>query len=60
MPNLQVVFCFICFYLKYLKKIFIYYFAISNIIVYRTTIILNILNKVINYMKFKIINNWSI
>lgn len=31
--------------------------AIDSIIVYQTTIILNILHKVINYVKFKMVKN---
>ena len=32
--------------------------TMGNIVVYRTTIILNILNKVANYMEVRIVKDW--
>lgn len=55
--NLQIVLIFAYFIIKRFKKIFIHHFTISNIVVYHTTIILNILNKKADCIKFKIINN---
>lgn len=55
LPNLQVVFFFICFVIENFKKVFIYHFAIGSILVYYTTIILNILHKVAHYMEFRMV-----
>lgn len=57
LSNLQIIFLFIYSIIKYFKKIFTYCFAISNIIVYCTTIISNILNKIANCIKLKIVKN---
>lgn len=56
LPNLQLVFFFVYTNIKSFKKVFIYCITISSIIVYHTTIIINILNKVADYIKFKIVN----
>ena len=58
--NLQVIFFLIYFFVEYFKKIFICHFVMNNIIVYHTIIILNILNKMVNYIKLKIVKNWLI
>ena len=57
LPNLQVVFFFICPIIESFKKLFIYRFTMDNIVVYRTTIIANILDKVVDYMKLKIVKS---
>ena len=59
LPNLQVVFFFVCPVIESFKKVFIYHLAINSIVVYRTTIIPNTLDKVANYMKFKVVKGWS-
>ena len=51
--NLQVVFFFIYLIIKSFKKIFMRHLAISNITIYYTTIISNILNKVINCIELR-------
>lgn len=56
--NLQFILLFIYFIIENLKKIFICCIAISNIIVYCITIIPNILNKVADYIKLRVVKNW--
>ena len=58
--NLQLIFFFVYFIIKNFKKVLRYYTAIGNIIVYYMTIISNILNKMIDYIKLKIVKNWLI
>lgn len=58
--NLLHIFFFIYLIIKHPKNIFIYYLAISNIEVYCTIIISNILNKADNYMELKIVKSWLI
>ena len=58
LSNLQVVLHFICLIIKCFKKIFMRRLTIGNIVVYHTTIIPNILNKVANCMELKIVKGW--
>lgn len=60
LPNLLLVLFFVCFVVENFKKILIYHLAMGTIIVYRTPIIPNILNKVANCMGLKIVKGWSI
>ena len=60
LPNLQVVLFMIRFIIQCFKKVFICYFTISNIIVYYSTIISNILNKMVHCIELKIVKSWSI
>lgn len=53
LPNLQLILFFVCFIVKNLKKILIRHLAIGIIMVYYTIINLNILNKIVDYIKFK-------
>lgn len=53
--NLQVVFFYIYFLIKKYMKIFIFCFAIYNIIIYYIIIILNLLYKIDNDIKFLIV-----
>lgn len=46
--------------IKSFEKIFIHCFAISCIVIYYTTIFLNVLDKLANYMKFRLVQDWSI
>ena len=58
LSNLQLLFFFVCLIVKRFEKVFIRYLAISYIVVYYTTIILNAVNKVANYMEFQIFKGW--
>lgn len=58
--NLQVVLFFVCFIVKSYEKIFLYHLDIGCIIVYCTTIISNILDKVAHDMELWIVKSWSI
>ena len=55
LSNLQIVLFFICLIVKSFEKIFMRHFLISCIIIYCTTIILNLLDKTIDCIEFKII-----
>ena len=55
LSNLQFVLFFVYFYLESFKKIFICDFSISNIIVSYTNIIPNTLDKVADYMEFRVV-----
>ena len=57
LSNLQVVLFFVHLIVERFKKVFIYHLIIGNIVVYRTIIISNILNKVANGMKFGIVKS---
>ena len=59
LPNLQVVFFYVCPVVESFKKVFMRCLAMGSIVVYRTTIILNTYNKVANCMKLRIIKGWS-
>ena len=58
LSNLPVVFSFIYPIIERFKKIFMHCLAMSSIVIYYTTIIPNILNKVINCIKLKIVKDW--
>ena len=58
LSNLQVVLFFVYLIIEGFKKVFMYHFAMGNIIVYRTTIISNIFNKVANYIEPRIVKRW--
>ena len=60
LPNLQVVYFFVCLIVESFKKVLIRRLAMSSIVVYRTTIILNTLDKVANYIKLRVVKSWSI
>ena len=59
LPDLQVVLFFVCLFIKNFKKVFMRRLTMGSIIVYCTTIIPNILNKVANYMELRIVESWS-
>lgn len=60
MPNFRIIFFFICLVIKRFKKIFMSWLAVNYILVYRTIIILNALDKMANCMKLKIVKDWLI
>ena len=55
LSELQFVFFFVCFVIKCFEEVFIYHLTISYIIIYYITIISNILSKMTNYIKFKVV-----
>ena len=58
--NLQLILFFVCSILESFKKILMRCLTMSSIIVYYTTIILIILNKVVNYIKLKVVKDYVI
>ncbi len=60
LPDLQVVLFFVFPIVESFEKIFMQRLAVGCVIIYRTTIILNTLDKVANYMEFRVVEGWSI
>ena len=58
LPNLQLVFFFVCLTVESFRKILMHRLAMGSIVVYRTTIIPNTLNKVADCMKFRVVQGW--
>ena len=58
LPNLQVIHFFVCLVIERFKKILLCRLAIASIIVYFTIIIPNILNKIVDYIKLKVVKSW--
>ena len=58
LPDLQIVCFFVSSVIKSFKKIFMSCFAMNYIIVYSTTIIPDVLDKVSDYMEFGVIKYW--
>ena len=58
LPNLQVVLFFVCPVVESFKKVFMRRLAMGSIVVYRTTIIPNTLDKVANCMEFRVVKDW--
>ena len=46
---------FICSVIEIFKNVFIHYFTMDYIIIYRITIILNILDKMVNWAKLSVV-----
>ena len=59
LPNLRLLLFFTRPVVESFKKIFIYRPAMGSIVVYHTTIIVNILNKVANCMELRVVKGWS-
>ncbi len=55
LSNLQLVFFFVYLIIESFKKVLIYYLVIGSIVVYHTTIISNILNKMADYMELRML-----
>ena len=55
LPDLQIVFLFICPIIESFEKLLIYCLAVGCVIIYRTAIIPNVLNKVTKYMEFRVV-----
>ena len=60
LPNLQLVFFFVCFIIKNFKKALMRHLAMGSIVVYSTTIISNILNKMVDCMELRVVESWLI
>ncbi len=60
LPDLEVVLFFDCAIIESFEKVFMHRLAMGCIIIYHTTIIPNALDKVTNYMKFKVVGGWLI
>ncbi len=58
LPDLQVVLFFVCPIIKSFKNVFMRCLVISYVIIYRTTIIPNIQDKVANYIESKVVEGW--
>lgn len=58
LQNMQIV-LFFGFIVERFKKVFMCHFGMSSIVVYYTTIIPKILNKVAHFMEFKIVKGLS-
>ena len=59
LSNLQVILLLACLIIERFQKVFMRRFAMSSIVVYHTTIIPNISNKVANGMELRVVKDWS-
>ncbi len=59
LSNLRIVLLFVYPIVERFKKVFIRRLAIGSIVVYRTTIIPNTLNKVADCMELRVVKVWS-
>ncbi len=59
LSNLRVVLLFVRPIVECFKKVFMRRLTMSSIVVYRTTIISNTLNKVANCIELRIVKGWS-
>ncbi len=55
LPNLRLVLFFVRFIVESFKKVLMSRLAIGSIVVYRTTIIPNTLNKVVDCMELRVV-----
>ena len=60
LPNLPLVFFFVCCVVERFKKLHIHHLAMGSIVVYCTTIIPNTLNKVTDCIKLRVAKDWLI
>ncbi len=60
LPDLRVELFFVCPIVESFEKIFMRHLAVGYVIIYRTTIIPNALDKVANCMEFRVVEGWSI
>ncbi len=58
LPNLRLVLFFICLVMKSFKKVLMHRLVMGSIVVYYTTIILNILNKLADCIKLRVVKDW--
>lgn len=59
LSDLQVILLFVYYIVKTFKKVFMHCLTVSCIIIYCTSIILNKLDKIANYMEFRVVKDWS-
>ena len=59
LPNVRFVLFFVCPIVESFKKILMRRLVIRSIVVYRTTIIPNALNKVADCMELGVVKEWS-
>ena len=59
LPDLRVILFFVYPIIESFEKVFICCLAVGYIIIYRTTIILNALDKITNCIELKIVESWS-
>ena len=57
LPDLQVVLFFVCPIIESLEKIFMCCLAVGCVIIYRTAIIPNALDKLANCIEFKVVES---
>lgn len=57
LPNLKLLLVFVDFIIESSKKVLMRRLAIGSIIVYRNTIILNRLNNLADYIKFRVVKD---
>ncbi len=60
LSNLRVVRFFVRPIVERFKKVFMRRLTMDSIVVYRTTIIPNILNRVANCIELRVVKSWSI
>lgn len=58
--NLRFILFFIFLFIETFKKVLMRCFAITNIIIYCTTIIPNILKKIADYIELMVVKSWLI
>ena len=56
--NLQFVFFFVCLVVESFKKVLMRHLGIRSIEIYYTTIISNIVKKLVNYIEFRVVKDW--
>ncbi len=58
--DLRVVLFFVCTIVESFEKVFMRRPTVGCVIIYRTTIIPNALDKMANYIEFRVVEGWSI
>ena len=59
LPNLRLVLFFVCLVMESFKKVLMHRLPMGDIVVYRTTIISNTRNKVVDYIELRVVKGWS-
>ena len=60
LPDLQVILFFDCPIVENFEKVFMRCLTLGYVIIYCTTVILNALDKVANYIEFRVVEGWLI
>ncbi len=58
LPDLQLKLIFVCPIIESFEKIFMHHHTISCVIIYCITIIPNTLDKMANYIEFRVVKSW--